>query len=323
MTRSSPGSFAVTLDAAIDESGLSLDRLRHHLAARGVRLSRSALSYWRRGRSQPEREQSMLAVTHLESVLGLAAGTLTAQLGPKAPRGRWLGEPADRIERRRLWPQLRALSGDLRPPPDGQLSFWSIHDRMVLDEQGCERALRVRMVAEAAVDGVDRLMTYYQSDSPLTADPCYRFVRSARLGRVCVDRVTGMVAGELRLARPLARGEVTVVDYEIRFLPSTPLDHYHRRFTRPIPEYVCQVHFGQRIPVNVRSYEQRCPGGPRHPGDALTVGATHVATLALRDARPGIWGVCWRWDGNSVNNELRPGNSSQAARIVHKGLGQT
>ncbi|WP_372669245.1 XRE family transcriptional regulator [Amycolatopsis kentuckyensis] len=295
MTRPSPGSFAVTLDAAIDESGLSLERLQHHLAARGVRLSRSALSYWRRGRSQPERETSMIAVTHLEAVLGLEAGTLASQLGPKAPRGRWLGEPACRIERRRLWPQLRAMSGELKPPPDGQLSFWSIHDRMLLDEHGCERALQVRMVAEAAVEGVDRLMTYYQADSFLTADPYYHHVRSARLKRVCVDRATGMLAGELRLARPLALGEVTVVEYEIRFPPGPPIDHYHRRFTRPIAEYVCQVAFGPRMPRSIRSFEQRAPGGPEHAGRPLPAGGTHTATLALRDVRPGIYGTGWQW----------------------------
>ncbi|MCR6487811.1 XRE family transcriptional regulator [Amycolatopsis sp. OK19-0408] len=295
MTRSSPGSFAVTLDAAIDEAGLSLDRLQHHLAARGVHLSRSALSYWRRGRSQPEREKSLLAVTHLEAVLGLEPGALTGLLGPKAPRGRWLGEGACRIERRRLWPDLRVLAAELKPPPDGQLSFWSIHDHLVLDERGGEQALRVRMVAEAAVDGVDRLMTYYQADAVLPADPCYRYVRSARLGQVCVDRRTGMVAGELRLAHPLALGEVTVVDYEIRFPPGSPIDHYHRRFTRPIPEYVCQVHFGPRSPRGVRSFEQRGLGGPEHPGSSLATGATHTATMALRDARPGIYGISWHW----------------------------
>jgi hypothetical protein len=105
----------------------------------------------------------MLAVTHLESVLGLAAGTLTTKLGPKAPRGRWLGEPSRRIERRRLWPQLRALASDLKPPPDGQLSFWSIHDSVFLDEHGCGRSVRVRQVVQAAVDGVDRVMTCYQA----------------------------------------------------------------------------------------------------------------------------------------------------------------
>ncbi|WP_146073671.1 XRE family transcriptional regulator [Amycolatopsis sp. CA-126428] len=295
MTPPQPSSFAVTLDTAIDETGLSLERLQHHLAARGVRLSRSALSYWRRGRSQPEREKSLVAVTHLESVLGLAPGTLTSQLGPRAPRGRWLGEPACRIERRRLWPQLRAVSGQLKPPPDGQLSFWSVHDRMVLDEHGRERALQVRMVAEATVDGVDRLMTYYQADSSLTTPPAYRIARPARPGQVCLDPETGMVAGELRLERPLALGEVTVVEFEIRFADGSRIDHYHRRFTRPVAEYVCQVQFGPRVPARIRSFEQRGLGGPEHPSRPVSVGAAHVATLAARDVRPGIRGIGWRW----------------------------
>ncbi|WP_218177792.1 XRE family transcriptional regulator [Amycolatopsis australiensis] len=260
-----------------------------------MRLSRSALSYWRRGRSQPEREKSMVAVTHLESVLGLEAGALTSRLGPKAPRGRWLGEPTCRIERRRLWPQLRAFAGELKPPPDGQLVFWSIHDRVLLDEHGGERALQIRMVAEAAVDGVDRLMTYYQADSALTADPYYHYVRSARPGQVCVDRTTGMVAGELHLTHPLALGALTVVEYEIRFPPGPPIDHYHRRFTRPITEYVCQVSFGPREPRSIRSFEQRGLGGPEHPGSPLSAGGTHVATLGLRDVRPGIYGIGWQW----------------------------
>ncbi|SEP50954.1 hypothetical protein SAMN04489732_11584 [Amycolatopsis saalfeldensis] len=292
---SHPASFAVTLDAAIEESGLSLDRLRHHLAARGVTLSRSALSYWRRGRSQPERSASLEAVTHLEAVLSLSPGTLTSQLGPRAPRGRWLGRPADRVERRRLWPELRPFSAELKPPPDGQLAFWSIHDRVLVDDGGSERALRVHLVAEATMDGVDRLMTYHQSDHPLPGEPRYQGVRFARTGRVRVDRASGMTVGELHLDRVLAAGEVTAVEYEIVFPPGERIDHYHRRFTRPVPEYVCQVQFGLNVPRRVRAYEQRGLSGPRHPGAPLRIGTTHAVTFAARDVRPGLCGPRWEW----------------------------
>ncbi|MFJ8916665.1 XRE family transcriptional regulator [Amycolatopsis sp. NPDC102389] len=295
MTPPFPGPFAITLDAAIDESGLSLERLQHHLATRGVRLSRSALSYWRRGRSQPERETSLHAVTQLELVLGLPSGALISQLGPRAPRGRWLGPPANRIERRRLWPDLRTLPEDLRPPPDGQLSFWSVHDRMVLDEFGREHILHVRLVAEAKTDGVDRLMTYYQADNPLDEEPVYRDVRCARLGRVHVDTGSGMVAGEMLLDRTLGVGEVTALDYEIRFPPGARLDHYHRRFTRPAAEYLCQVQFGLRVPKRVRAYEQRALSGPQRKGTPLSIGTTRMLTLAMRDLGPGIQGACWDW----------------------------
>ncbi|AHH98059.1 hypothetical protein GCM10010174_05300 [Kutzneria viridogrisea] len=289
------GSFAITLDAAIEDAGLSLDRIRQHLAARGVTLSRSALSYWRHGRSQPERESSLHAVGQLEEVLGLSPGTLTSLLGPRAPRGRWLGRPADALERRRLWPSLRPVSAELKPPPDGQLTFWSVHDHLLVDEQGRERALRVRMVAEATVDGVTRLMTYYQTEDLARQAPRYGGVRFCRLGRVRTDPATGLIVGELLLDRELAAGEVTAVEYELVFPPGDPIDSYHRRLTRPIPQYLCQVQFGLRLPRRVFRYEQRGLDGPRRRVGELPVGATRAVTLSARDARAGILGARWDW----------------------------
>ncbi|MEU4672307.1 hypothetical protein AB0F91_31090 [Amycolatopsis sp. NPDC023774] len=66
-------------------------------------------------------------------MLELSPGSLTSLLGPRAPRGRRLGQPPDRVERRRLWPHLRPLTAELKPPPDGQLAFWSVHDRVAVD----------------------------------------------------------------------------------------------------------------------------------------------------------------------------------------------
>jgi hypothetical protein len=51
--------FAEALTKAVDRSGLSLERIQHHLAARGMQVSISTLSYWRRGRSRPERPESL------------------------------------------------------------------------------------------------------------------------------------------------------------------------------------------------------------------------------------------------------------------------
>jgi len=288
-----PESFAVALDAAIEQSGLSLERLQHHLAERGVRMSRSALSYWRRGRSQPEREASLHAVQHLEQVLDLSPGTLTSRLGPRAPRGRWLGRPLSTIERRRLWPELRPLSATLKPPPDGQVTFWSVHDFIVLDDDGCERLARTHLVAEAAYDGVDRVMIYHQAEGPLTGPVRLRSMGTARVGRVCTDEDTGMLAAELLLDRVLARGDVVAVEYEISLPSGTPSTEFGRRFTRAGPEYVCQVHFGQHVPKHVYAYERRVPGGPRRRGAVLRPGASHSVTFATRDAGPGITGVAW------------------------------
>ncbi|MGI5242040.1 hypothetical protein [Dactylosporangium sp. CA-139066] len=49
------GPFATAFAVAVERSGLTLDRLRDRLAERGVAVSRTTLSYWRSGRSRPER----------------------------------------------------------------------------------------------------------------------------------------------------------------------------------------------------------------------------------------------------------------------------
>jgi len=53
------GPFDAALRAAIRARGLSLDRLREHLRARGVTVTTATLSYWQSGRSRPERRDSV------------------------------------------------------------------------------------------------------------------------------------------------------------------------------------------------------------------------------------------------------------------------
>ncbi|QRP49490.1 hypothetical protein [Amycolatopsis sp. FDAARGOS 1241] len=115
----------------------------------------------------------------------------------------------------------RARAGPGGAAPDGQLAFRSVHDHVAIDDEG--------------MDGVDRMRTYHQADGPLPAEPRYQGVRFARVGRVSVDRETGMTAGELLLDRVLAAGEVTAVEYEIVLPPGSPAREYGRRFTRPVP----------------------------------------------------------------------------------------
>lgn len=289
------GSFAAALDAAIANAGLTLDRVRHHLTLRGVVVSRATLSYWRQGRSRPERAKSLHAVEHLEEVLALPAGALAGLLGPKAPRGRWLGRSVGTVERRRLWPTGRPIFAELAAPPDGQLQFWSIHDQLAVDNDSQERMLRVRMVAEATLDGVSRALMFYQSDDPGQPAPEVTDVRFCHLGRMRTDPASGLTMFELVLDRPLARGDTTVMEYELRFPPGNVTDSCHRRFTRPVHQYICQVQFASRLPKRVHGYEQRSLTGPRRTGEQLPVGSTRSAILTVADTRPGIHGVRWEW----------------------------
>jgi hypothetical protein len=281
------------LDSAITDAGLTLDGLRRRLAARGVSVSRTILSYWRHGRSQPERATSLAAVAELEKVLNLPARSLTDRLGPHAPRGRWVAGPRGVLPRTRLWPGSAPLFADLHAPPDGQLEFWSIHDQVLLDAAGRERLVRVRLVARAAMDDVHRMMIYHQA--PGLEPPRVAAVRFGRLGQVRVNQAQGLYIAELELERQLSRGDVTMIEYDLRMPLGQPADTYHRRFTRPVGQYVCQVRFSGRPPERIRQYGQRAYHGPRHYAGALSVGSTNAVTLALTDVEPGIAGADWQW----------------------------
>ena len=91
------GPFHTALRAAIRERGLTLDRLRWHLAQRGIRIGLSTLSLWQHGHSRPERDSSLKAVRALEDVLGLppticgvtgggSSGPARAAAGAATPR---------------------------------------------------------------------------------------------------------------------------------------------------------------------------------------------------------------------------------------------
>ena len=64
-----PEAFARTLSRGIRTRRLTLKEVRDQLAARGVQVSAVTLSYWMRGRTQPERPESLRAVSILEDLL--------------------------------------------------------------------------------------------------------------------------------------------------------------------------------------------------------------------------------------------------------------
>ena len=148
--------FAETLRAAIAARGLSLDRIREHLARRGVSLSLATLSYWQTGRSLPERRASLAAVRHLEDVLALEAGTLSELLGP-ALRGR----------RRQ----------DVR------------HRRVVADARGDRRRGRRRR------HRWDSRLTRISQHDHVTVGPGSGRARRSGRGRCCAPRRTARTAG--------------------------------------------------------------------------------------------------------------------------------
>ncbi|MFF2039637.1 XRE family transcriptional regulator [Kitasatospora sp. NPDC058170] len=295
------GGFADTLHLAIEASGLSLDRIRAALAQRGIRVSVTTLSYWRRGRSQPERASSLRAVHLLEELLGLPHSTLSALLGPPRPRGRWAA--AATIAHLRLedvWPgeqEIADVFTELDAPPAGELERLSIHDSYYVDAERRGNLLRMRQVVRATVSGVTRCLVVHKADEEATGCPEITSVRHGRLGRVRRRPDVGLVVGELMLDRPLGLGDSTVFEYEVEIPPGGPTMEYSRRFATPVREYVLQVHFDPAaVPVHCERYD-RAPGEDiDRRREQLWIGASASAHVLAPDQQPGHVGIRWEWE---------------------------
>jgi hypothetical protein len=293
--------FAQTLHHAIEASGLSLDRIRTELAQQGVRVSVTTLSYWRRGRSQPERAASVRAVDLLEDLLGLETSTLSSLLGPPRPRGRWVAQQTpDSLPIGAVWPeevQVAEVFEELDAPPIGELERLSIHDAYYISAGRQGQVLRTRQVVRATVPEVTRCLVVHQADAGATGCPEIVAVRHARLGRVRRRPQIGLLVAELLLDRPLGLGDASVFEYEVELPPSGPTERYARRFAVPVREFVLQVHFDPAaLPVHCERYERDGGEDRDRLRERLWIGASASVHALATDQQPGQTGIRWEWD---------------------------
>ncbi|MET8543752.1 XRE family transcriptional regulator [Kitasatospora sp. NPDC004799] len=295
------GGFADTLHLAIEASGLSLDRIRAALAGRGVRVSVTTLSYWRRGRSQPERASSLRAVHLLEELLGLPHSALSSLLGPPRPRGRWAAaaNTACHLGLEDVWPgeqEIANIFAELDAPPAGELERLSIHDSYYVDAEQRGNLLRMRQVVRATVGGVGRCLVVHMADEEAAGCPEITSVRHGRLGRVRRRPEAGLIVAELMLDRPLGLGDSTVFEYEVEIPPGGPTMEYSRRFATPVREYVLQVHFDPAaVPAHCERYDREPGADVDHRREQLWIGASASAHVLAPDQQPGHIGIRWEW----------------------------
>ncbi|ALG09472.1 hypothetical protein [Kibdelosporangium phytohabitans] len=287
------GPFEEAFDAAIETSGLTMDRLCGRLAEGGVTLSRTAISYWRTGRSRPERAESLVALGKLEQILGLPPASLVALLGGRRPRGRTAGRPPGTLSRQALLPACGPALAGLETASDGHLDFLSVNDSLIVDENTREHRQRVRLVLRANADRVDRYVVCHEIDDPAYPPSELVGVAYSRLGRLRRDPASRSLVAEFLFDRPLNRGEHAVVEYELRLPAGQPLDHVYRRFARPTGLYTVQLRFVGPQPGRVRRYDRAGLRGPEKHVEDLWLGAAGTTALVAPSVRPGTVGVRW------------------------------
>ncbi|MBB5872714.1 hypothetical protein F4553_006148 [Allocatelliglobosispora scoriae] len=294
------GPFSAALHLAIEDRGLRLEEIQARLAAAGVNVSVTTLSYWRRGRSRPERPDSLKAVHLLEEILALPAESLLAQLGPRRPRGRWLDQPPPgTIDIDRLFNDSGSVAkmvGELDRWMYHELTRLSLHDIYLVGGSRQEISLTCRQVLRANTDRVSRTVAIFSTDD-LDAFTQINALRNCRLGRVRTDPSSGLIAAEIIFDRMLAQGDTVVLEYEFLSASLTATDRYYRGFSTPVSEFVLEVQFDRdAVPARCYRYERRGINAPDQGLREVWIGSMHGAHLIASDVPPGIVGMRWEWE---------------------------
>jgi hypothetical protein len=294
------GPFSAALHLAIEDRGLRLEEIQERLAAAGVKISLSMLSYWRRGRSQPERPESIKAVHLLEEILALPTGSLIAQLGPRRPRGRWPDQqPPGKLTVDRLFDEGVSVLKMV-----GELDRWLYHEltRVLLQDvylvgaHGQETSLICRQVLRANVDRVQRTVGIFGSDDRGSKLSIVA-VRNCRIGRTRMEKKTGVIAAEIVFDRILDKGDTVAIEYEFKIESTVPTGRYYRGFSVPGSDFVLQVQFDPAsVPARCYRFERRNAGAPDQGVKEVWIGSMQGAHLLATDVPPGVVGLRWDWD---------------------------
>ncbi|SDJ84367.1 hypothetical protein SAMN04488074_103349 [Lentzea albidocapillata subsp. violacea] len=289
----------MALAKAVEASGLSLERIQRHLELRGVQVSQSTLSYWRRGRSRPERPESLHAVAVLEEILKLPPGTLTGSLGDKRPRGRWV-ERAAALEG--IWQEAAVDLGRAINRVDRLLAspakYISLRDVVVIGSDRREIEMRTSSVIEAFEDGVDRLLVAKVAEDTDLSTGDIVAKRSCRVGRVRRDDEHNLLVAEVILDRVLRAGDTALVDLRMIADPGAESASADRTFIRNLRDYVLEVEFHpDAVPVRCYGFMRSEKGAPEVETGDLWIGTTASAHLVVHEAQAGsVHGIKWEWE---------------------------
>ncbi|MFD9475775.1 hypothetical protein [Streptomyces nojiriensis] len=294
------GPFHLALRAALAARGLPLHRVQHRLAAQGIKLGVTSLSYWQQGARRPRHPESLRAVTALERILEVPDGALLRLLAAEDP-GTGSARPPTRSYRAlfSLGGTVEQLLDGMDLPPDGGLHSVGHHERVRIGAAGELRVRESQQIVRAHRDGVDRYLAVHHGDPGCDVSRMrVTAYENCRTGRVRCHPESGVVVAELLFDARLRRGDTHVFGYGIEDGTGARSGEYVRGFSYAGGQYMLQVSFDEAaLPVRCRRFARGGPGAPRTGLVDLTPSGRHRAVhLVEQSVRRGILGIAWDWD---------------------------
>jgi hypothetical protein len=284
------GPFHLALRAAVRARGLTPDRLRAHLARRGVAITISTLSDWQRGYGRPAVGSSLRTVLALEEVLNLRPRSLIQLL--VEPRSR-SDRPRGGIDERSgvIADLLDALPGSRAHTTD----VVSTHEKVTIGPGRQADTIRSRTVVRARRDGVDRwVLRYFGNPGCAIESVELQALENCYVGPV--RRSDGVLVAELRFGEALRAGETRVLETQLTDSTGQPSTQHAHGFREPGQEYLVEVRFApSALPVDCHSFAQ--PGMRDHPHrtGGLALDQHHTVQLTERSTAGGLVGIGWQW----------------------------
>ena len=276
--------FATRLTQAIDNSGLTLARIRSAIAERGLSVSGATLSYWTSGRSMPTRARSRLLLEELEQVLGVEAGWLTdAIAGPTAPDGLHLSGNGEKL--------ARAIE-ELGVRRDRGWQQIVVHQITTIGVDRAEKSAETRELVRAPRDG----MQYWAL--AMTGHAGNAVCEETAFCDVVVSHEVepGTTLFGFATSRPLSAGEAIGTRYRIAYpLNGDECCEVGYGLTDGSSQLLIEVRFDGEMP---RHFQRRfTPGDQSEPLDVegpLVMCGSRVQCV-VEKAQPGIHWLSWEW----------------------------
>ncbi|CRK61389.1 hypothetical protein [Alloactinosynnema sp. L-07] len=288
----------MALSRAIDRSGMSLELLQRRLSAHDVRVSLSTLSYWRRGRTRPERPESLRAVSIIEQVLGMPNGYLISLLGPRKPRGRWASRSSAKPHEL-LWDGASALApllAELDQPAPGDLTFLSVREQHFVDRDGLDERTLVHVVVRSEVDWRRTCVVLHRAEPNDAALPRITAANGCAMGKARVHQPGGFVLSEILLDRVLRVGDTAAFSYEVKWFGTERSSNFTRAMRQCAREYLLEVVFHpDAVPSACHQFRRESVRQPEIDHGELRLGAFHSVHLLTHDEKSAIVGIRWTW----------------------------